>query len=337
MNGAYWRYEKVTKVVFDASFDSFTSLKSCENWFYEFKNLTTIEGLQYFHPDNVTDISAMFGYCETLTVDQLTTILSKFDFSKITDMGDLFVGCAFESFDFSGIANINTENVTDMSLMFANCKKLKSINLAKLDTRSVTNMRMMFSGCESLEQINVGTLNTANVQDMSLMFNGCKKLTSIMGMDAVGFNTSKVTNMESMFSGCNILTSVDASGLETNNVTDMSRMFKDCSALTTLNLSTFVTNTVEDFYGMFEGCSSLTNLDISNFNTSNMNSSSGLMFKNCNSIEEIDLSSFSKLNGYETFSGCSSLKTIKLPDNVVVMISKCFIHFKIVPTLLVLT
>ena len=319
MNGAYWRYEKVTKVVFDASFDSFTSLKSCENWFYEFKNLTTIEGLQYFHPDNVTDISAMFGYCEALTEEQLTTILSMFVFSKITDMGDLFVGCTFESFDFSKITNINTANVTDMSLMFTNCLKLKSVNLTSLDTRSVTDMRMMFSGCESLEQINVGTLNTANVEDMSSMFNGCKKLTSIMGMNAVGFNTSKVTKMGSMFSGCNILTSVDASGLETNNVTDMSRMFKDCSALTTLNLSTFVTNTVEDFYGLFEGCSSLTNLDISNFNTSNMNSSSGLMFKNCNSIEEIDLSSFSKFNGYETFSGCSSLKTIKLPDNGVVI------------------
>lgn len=318
MNGKYWRYENVKKVVFDASFDSYTALTSCKNWFYEFTNLTEFEGLQYFHVDNVTDISAMFGYCEALTADQLKGILSKFDFSKITDMSNLFVGCTFESFDFSGITNFNTQNVTDMSLMFCNCKQLQNIDLTGLDTRSVTSMHMMFSGCESLVSINVGMFNTAKVEDMEFMFNNCKNLTTISGLDADNFNTSNVTKMGYMFSYCNNLTSFDVSGLETNSVTDMSDMFKNCSSITNLNLSNFVTNSVKSITGLFQGCSSLTTLDISNFNTENVTSSSNI-FTGCSSLKEIDLRSFSKMDGYNAFNGCSSLTTLKLPDNGIVI------------------
>ena len=99
----------------------------------------------------------------------------------------------------------NTNNVTDMSGMFWDCRGLTSLDVSGWDTSKVTHMNSMFYGCTSLTSLDLRNFNTSNVTDMNGMFDGCSGLTSL---DLSGWNTSKVTNMDSMFSGCSKLKTI---------------------------------------------------------------------------------------------------------------------------------
>lgn len=69
----------------------------------------------------------------------------------------------------------DTENITNMGDMFANCNNLQTIPL--LNTRKVTNMVSMFVGCTNLQTI--PELNTSRVTNMAYMFQNCKNLQTI--------------------------------------------------------------------------------------------------------------------------------------------------------------
>ena len=84
-----------------------------------------------------------------------------------------FCGCS-KLTDIEGIENLNTENVTDMSYMFYNCRKLSSLDLSNF--------------------------YTAKVGDMSYMFSYCSTLTTIYGSDE--FVTEEVYNSQNMFLRC---------------------------------------------------------------------------------------------------------------------------------------
>ena len=46
------------------------------------------------------------------------------------------------------LSNFDTQNVTNMNLMFYRCSSLKDINLANFNINNVTNMNGMFSSCQ---------------------------------------------------------------------------------------------------------------------------------------------------------------------------------------------
>ena len=66
--------------------------------------------------------------------------------------------------------NLHTENTTDMSMMFAGCEKLASLNLNGYDTSNVTTVRGMFYGVNPLINIEAGDFDTSNVTDADLIF-----------------------------------------------------------------------------------------------------------------------------------------------------------------------
>ena len=216
----------------------------------------------------------------------------------------------------AGIENLNTDNVTDMSFMFASCKLLSSLDVSRFNTSKVTTAEMMFYNCPSLKSIDVSGFDTSNMTDMSYMFGVCSGLTSL---DVTGFNTSKVTRIGGMFENCSGLTSLDVSNFNTSNVTIMAGMFEKCSALTSLDLSNFDTSKVMDMEAMFSGCTNLTNLDVTSFNLRSLNFVTDMqdMFRNCTSLRVLDLSSFNPVkatNMQYMFCGCSELKTIYVSE-----------------------
>ena len=152
-----------------------------------------------------------------------------------------------------GLDNLNTENVTNMSYMFYNCKSLTSLDVSGFDTANVTEMASMFYNCKSLTSLDVSGFNTANVSEMESMFSGCSALTSL---DISGFNTKNVFFMQSMFSGCSALTSLDVTNFSTECVNLMDEMFLNCSALTTIICDNTWTCIISST-NMFEGCTSL--------------------------------------------------------------------------------
>ena len=127
-----------------------------------------------------------------------------------------------------GIEYLNTEEVTDMSRMFAVCNALTALDVSKFNTAKVTNMNCMFAE-SALTTLDLTSFNTANVTDMSEMFAFCDKLTSL---DLSKFNTAKVTNMTSMFWACEALTTIYCDDDWTKGVvTESENMFADCSNL----------------------------------------------------------------------------------------------------------
>ena len=76
-----------------------------------------------------------------------------------------------------GIENLNTEEVTNMMYMFANCSNLTSLDLSLFNTENVIYMTSMFHGCSRLNTIYVSDkFTTGNVAGDLSMFAGCSKL-----------------------------------------------------------------------------------------------------------------------------------------------------------------
>ena len=297
------RKGEIKKVVFLPSF-AVIKPQSLKGLFRYLTELSEIEGLQYINTSEVTNMSNMFNGCAVTSLD-----VSHFNTSNVTDMSGIFRSCRkLTSLDLS---NFNTSNVINMYGMFSSCESLTSLDLSNFNTSNVTNMGSMFEYCSSLTSLDVSNFNTSNVTDMSSMFHGCSSLTSL---DVSNFNTSNVINMSSMFDGCSSLTSLDVSNFNTSNVTDMSSMFSKCNSLTSLDVSNFNTSKVTYMRSMFNGCSSLTSLDISSFNTSNVTNMRD-MFSGCRSLTSLDVSHFNTSNVTDMcgiFSSCSSLTSLDI-------------------------
>ena len=171
-----------------------------------------------------------------------------------TSLKEFFYNCtSLET--ISGLEYLNTANITDMSSMFQNCCKLKSLDFTNFDTKNVSNMYFMFCNCTNLTSLDLTDFNTKNVKNMYGMFGDCSNLNSL---DITNFNTAKVTNMGNMFLGCSNLTSLDLTNFNTAKVTEMYNMFYGCSALTTIYASDkFDTDNVKYGLDMFTDCQSL--------------------------------------------------------------------------------
>ena len=159
---------------------------------------------------------------------------------------------------------------------------LQSITgIENLDTRYVCNMSDMFRYCSSLTSLDVSGFNTANVYDMSNLFDGCINLGSL---NLSGWNTSKVENMQQMFKDCSSLTTLDLSSWDTSDLTYLVATFYGCSGLTSLNLSSWNTSKVTTMELMFYNCSNLTSIYVYNGWNTNMVNVSTDMFLNCTSL-----------------------------------------------------
>lgn len=112
-----------------------------------------------------------------------------------------------------GEGGLQTEDVTDMSYMFAGCTNLAT-----------------FSGLEHC--------NTTNVTNMAHMFEGCHIEGSDLSLALANFNTHNLENMSYMFRRCGVLATIDLSSFTTERVTDMSYLFSGCEKLTRINTST---------------------------------------------------------------------------------------------------
>ena len=141
-------YANVTKVIFDPSFAD-ARPTSTHVWFYNMKNLESIEGLSYLNTSEVAYMSLMFSTCKLTSLD-----LSSFDTSKLIEMTE----------------------------MFFDCGELTNLNLSSFNTSKVTNMEYMFMHCKNLRTIYVGDRwNTDAVKESTQMFYDCPKLVGGQG------------------------------------------------------------------------------------------------------------------------------------------------------------
>ena len=239
----------VTSVVFDASFANCTSITSTAGWFFDFRNLKTITGIENLKTDNVKDMSFMFYACSNLT----SLDVSSFNTANVTKMVYMF-GCCY-SLTSLDLSSFNTANVTDIGGMFFSCRGLLSLNVSHFNTKKVTDMMSLFYECSSLTSLDLSSFNTANVTEMGTMFDLCSSLTSL---DVSSFKTTRVESMAYMFANCDNLTNVDISSFYTPNLKDLRYMFYACPKLTTIYAGKYwSTAKVTTGNNMFEGCNNL--------------------------------------------------------------------------------
>lgn len=139
--------------------------------------------------------------------------------------------------DITGLDNLDTSEVTDMSFMFEGCTKLNSINLSNFDTSKVTDMNAMFYDCSDLTDLNVSKFNTLKVTSMMSMFNNCTNLKSITGLN--NFNVNDVNFLAYMFNDDKKLISLDLSGfkMKQNKAYFEENMLQGLTSLTSLTLN----------------------------------------------------------------------------------------------------
>ena len=315
--------KNIKKVVFDASFAN-ARPTSCFMWFHGCSNLTTIEGIEYFNTENVTNMRYMFNLCKSLKSLDLTN----FNTENVTDMYYMFAYCtSLESLD---LTNFNTAKVTNMAGMFQTCSALKTIYASdKFVTDQVTESTCMFSACLKLKDYtsskedhtyaNCGPTGYFTYGRGYAMFdNATETLTfSYKGFKPEGayelneggntpewisknsyvkkvvfdasFANARPTSCFSWFRGCENLTTIEGiEYLNTENVENMSSMFRDCYALESLDLSSFNTAKVTSMSRMFYICKALTTIYASDKFVTNKVTNGNDMFYGCE-----------KLNGYD--------------------------------------
>ncbi len=216
--------------------------------------------------------------------------------------------------DYIVTAEIDVANIKNMSYMFYQCEKMKSIDFKDTDTSQTRYTYRMFVSCSALESLDLSGFDTSLVMNMMEMFMKCKSLKSITFGD--NFKTNNVENMFQMFAECNSLESLDLRGFQTNNVETMYNMFKDCYGLKTLDLRSFNTENLTRTANMFYGCKNLESIQLGGMNTSKVTDMSQ-MFYGCKSLQSIDLSGFDTSKAEEMsymFSGCHSIKHLDLSN-----------------------
>ena len=124
-------------------------------------------------------------------------------------------------------SGFQTEDVVDMSYMFAGCSSLSSLAGSNFNTTNVRTMAHLYEGCSSISSnynLGIGNFNTHNLQDMEAMFNGCNSLGSI---DLSHFVTRRVSNMKELFSDCLVLKTVHIDNFDMSSVTNKTNMFQN--------------------------------------------------------------------------------------------------------------
>ncbi len=314
-NGAY-----VKHVAFHHSFAE-ARPTSTYHWFYEMRNLESINGMSYLNTSEVTRMDNMFHACNKLT-----------------------------SIDLS---YFNTTNVTSMSGMFSRCTGMTVLDLSHFNTANVTSMEYMFNACTNLTTIYVGTeWSTAAVTSSTDMFYNC---TSLMGGKGTPYDADHVDKTYARLDGKDGLpgylsdivpgpyacfTTADKTltfyydnqrNTRPGKTYDMNEGnhnsgWRDDGTNDKVNKVVFdpsfaearPTTTYGWFYGMqwmksiegleylntsevrlmnymFYDCSDLTSIDLSHFNTDKVTRMPG-MFSYCQKLKSLDLSTFNTAN-----------------------------------------
>ena len=131
------------------------------------ESITTVA---FTSPVNAKTCAYMFKGCTKLNA----IYLDNFYTNEVTDMSFMFADCtSLEVIEIDmamsvqddmtqSRGNFLTSNVTNMASMFEGCKSLQSFYLQNLDIHSVKNFSNMFAGCSSLEDMNLTEIKNAN-------------------------------------------------------------------------------------------------------------------------------------------------------------------------------
>lgn len=302
------------------------NVKNYEHMFHSCKSLTALD-LSSFNSKEILNTSIMFSGCIALK----TLDISSFDTSKTTDMPSMFSECSALETIYASSA-FTTDNVTNDSYMFSNCRKLKNIDLSNSGKThahigeggyfTVAPAWVRFDAATGTLTFQCSSAKTDADTDYFLNEGnhvpGWSKTKSADIKTVVfkrNFRDARPTTCSLWFYSCTNLTSIEGlENLNTSDVTRMDHMFYKCGQLRALDLSGFNTEKVEDMSDMFGNCKDLETLNLSSFKTNNLKNMSE-MFLGCNKIAQLDLSGFNTSGVKaldQVFKNCYALESLDL-------------------------
>ncbi len=302
-----------TTVIFEESFDYVRPTSTWE-WFMNFRNLTTITGLENLNTSATQSMYCMFLSCEKMT-----------------------------SFD---ISTLDMSSTDDMVGMFGYCNELETVNLGSLDMSGISTVTMMFAECPKLTTIYCDNAWNFTDENSWEMFLGC---TSLVGASGVAYDANNITATyanpttgyftwtKSNVLCCDNDTTFCLAATDSYKVGDqiggktISSVWGLCDAAGTATpiwqeaLKSTVTNAVIDesfanerpkyAVAWFENFTNLTQITgLSNFNTSEV-TDMRYMFSECKNLEALDLSTFNTAkvkNMAKMFRHCEKLASLNL-------------------------
>jgi surface protein len=342
-----WNNGSLKTVVFEPSYAEARPI-STAFWFYEAKNLTEIDGIEYLNTSEVTDMHCMFYNCSSLKVLDV----SHFNTQQVEHIECMFTGCS--NVLKLDVSHFEIELVKDLQCMFQNCSKIKVLDLSSFDTKNIggAGIAMLFSGCSSLTTIYVSdkwsTEHLAPANNAFPFYN-CYSLVGGMGTtfnanwlneiyarvdggkDAPGYFTLKgdvEPTPDPTWSAYAVLSEnntvltfyYDENKSSRNGMSIFNGQYVSWYSYCHLIKKVIFDDTFANYhptstFGWFCNCSVLKEvISIKNLKTdkvTNMRS----MFSTCVSLERLDLSSFDTRNVTDMscmFMDCSSLKYLDL-------------------------
>ena len=187
-------------------------------------SLTNIIGLNNLNTSNVESMNGLFSNNHAMT----TINISNWNTSNVKDMAGMFNN----SNDLSGAlttitfgTNFKTNQVVDMSYMFADNPNLTNVDLSRFDTSNVTNMSYMFCNAKAITSLNFNNFNTKKVITMERMFYHNDNLNTL---NLNSFETDALTNVKELFAYSASLKDLHINKMTFNGITaDSSNTFKD--------------------------------------------------------------------------------------------------------------
>ncbi len=229
---------------------------------------TTIKNFDVNYIDAIssTSLNNMFSWANITNLD-LSKIINT---ENITDISYMFAG--YEG-NIPSFKNINTSNVTNMSSIFSHYKN-QNFNIGDLNinTSNVTNFGGMFSYSE-IDNLIFSGIDTRNAEDFTLLF----AYSNIGNIIIDNIETPKLKTLDRIFAYSKV-NNADLGKLDTSNVTSITSGFEK-SEINNLDLYGWNTLKMTDLKWLFQN-SKIPTLDLSSFDLSSSSSISS-MFNNC--------------------------------------------------------
>ena len=234
---------------------------------------------------NVVNMQGMFD-CSGNPKE--TLYLSNLDTSNVRNMNSMFYSCNAKTID---VSNLDISNASTMKSMFRGTEA-RTIKLPKTQPEKLTDATMMFADNKKLRALDLSNFTAPQLKTMDGMFSGMTELESI---DLTGLGTTIVESMKELFKDCSSLKTITFGSFNTSQLKNASYAFSGCSSLVTLDLSSLTKNHVESKY-TFSGCSSLEKLTLNN--SSWCSSYYGKGLAECSSLSVIKLETGGITSGY---------------------------------------
>jgi hypothetical protein len=273
-------------------------------------SLSNFDYLEYVKLPSVVTWSNMGNLFENCT--SLYVVIMPTSASSLTNVGSMVTNCPnLLSITFPS----NATGITNFGSVFSSCNSLTSVTLPA-SLNNCTSFGNTFQQCWSLKNLTIPSINICN--SFSNAFTNCFSLEWVKFISLPTFGSSTAVTFASAFlNNYNLQNVYFPATCSANANYNFTGAFSSCTNLKNIVFpSGFNPNTLSS---AFSNCFSLKSV-IFNSGASNL-SSLATSFQNCQNLTYIKLPDSVSISGVvmsQTFTSCTALQTITIPNNYLV-------------------